>query len=156
MLINETYDISIEGKVTNLKTGRVLKTFLAGKGYECLRLGVGKKYYIHSLVAKAFLPQPTSENCVIDHIDRNKLNNHASNLRWVSYSENSTNRTIEIKPRKNNKSEHHHIKKVISKRQKNPSYIVVFSGKRLKHYSCHSTIEEAIKKRDTIIETHGL
>ena len=151
MKINDTYDISIDGKVQNIKTKRILKTFLSGCGYETLRLGVGKHHYIHHLVAHAFLPSPTDEGCVIDHIDRNKLNNNASNLRWVSKQINSINRTKEAKARPTNKHGEHHIKVVMADRQKNPTYCVVYNTSEFKHYSSHQTLEEAIKKRNSLL-----
>ena len=45
------------------------------------------KYYVHRLVAEAFIPNPENLSDV-DHIDCNKSNNHVSNLRWVSREEN--------------------------------------------------------------------
>jgi len=50
----------------------------------------GKNYPIHKLVADAFVPNPNNKPCV-DHIDGNQLNNHADNLRHVTYKENSAN-----------------------------------------------------------------
>lgn len=50
----------------------------------------GKKPKVHIQVAESFLGQ-RPVGCVIDHIDRNKLNNKVSNLRYVVYSENSRN-----------------------------------------------------------------
>lgn len=150
MRINDTYVITIDGVVTNTKTGRVRKTTLVGAGYESLRI-VGKNYTIHRLVANAFLPSPTRDDCVVDHIDRNKLNNHASNLRWVSRSENAQNRTMETKPRPNNATGEHHIKISMTKRQVTPTYMVVINTVDVQHYSIHKTMEEAIKKRDSII-----
>lgn len=40
-------------------------------------------------------PQKPAPNYVIDHIDRNKLNNDISNLRWVTPSENMNNQDKE-------------------------------------------------------------
>ena len=148
MRINDIYDISIDGIVVNTKTKRVLKTFMCGAKlqYKSLRLGVGKKYLIHRLVADRFLPSPT-DDCVVDHIDRNTLNNHASNLRWVSKKVNANNRTIETIPRPTNSSGHLHICKYSKDK-----FRVQIRIAGINQFSVHETIEEAIQKRNTILE----
>lgn len=50
-----------------------------------------KNYYIHRLVAEAFLGK-TPEGKIIDHIDRNPTNNHYKNLRFITREQNSLNR----------------------------------------------------------------
>lgn len=45
---------------------------------------------IHCLVAEHFIG-PRPEGMLIDHIDRNKHNNHVSNLRYATYKENNRN-----------------------------------------------------------------
>lgn len=47
-------------------------------------------YYLHRIVAELFVENPLNKKCV-DHIDTNRHNNRADNLRWVSYKENSNN-----------------------------------------------------------------
>ena len=49
-----------------------------------------KNYLVHRLVAETFIPNPENKPC-IDHIDRNRLNNNVSNLRWVTVKENNLN-----------------------------------------------------------------
>ncbi|KAK8853521.1 hypothetical protein M9Y10_042820 [Tritrichomonas musculus] len=51
-----------------------------------------KKYYKHVLIGRQFIENddPTNKN-QIDHINRDKTDNHISNLRWVSQSENQLN-----------------------------------------------------------------
>lgn len=43
---------------------------------------------IHRLVADYFLPKPTKNQVVVAHLDFNKLNNRASNLKWMTLEEN--------------------------------------------------------------------
>ena len=42
---------------------------------------------IHRLVAEAFIPK-TDDSLVVNHKDGNKLNNHVSNLEWITNAEN--------------------------------------------------------------------
>lgn len=43
---------------------------------------------IHRLVATYFLKKPGAKQTVVGHIDHNKLNNKASNLKWMTPAEN--------------------------------------------------------------------
>ena len=53
-----------------------------------------KKYLKHRLIALQFLPNDDPiNNDVIDHIDHNRSNNHLSNLRWCSSSNNNYNKS---------------------------------------------------------------
>lgn len=82
------YIVSDRGEVKSLISKKTLKIAVTHKGYErvCIYYRDGRKNkYVHRLVAEAFIDKDGSE---IDHIDGNKLNNHASNLRWCSRREN--------------------------------------------------------------------
>lgn len=60
-------------------------------GYHRLNLALkGKKqnFFVHRLVAVAFIPNPENKPFV-NHIDGDKFNNHYSNLEWVSSQENN-------------------------------------------------------------------
>jgi len=49
--------------------------------------------YLHRMLCQTYLPNPNNHR-IIDHIDRNRLNNDLTNLRWVSYNENNVNRPL--------------------------------------------------------------
>jgi len=86
------YEISDAGEVRNSKTGRTLTPALT-HGYHRITLcinNITSNWTIHRLVALYHIENPENYPCV-DHIDRNRTNNHVSNLRWVTHSENSKN-----------------------------------------------------------------
>jgi hypothetical protein len=74
---------------------KVIKPHLNSNGYLRYTLskdGKRKHKYIHQLLATCFLKNPEGKKC-IDHIDRNRLNNKLTNLRYTTYKENSRNKT---------------------------------------------------------------
>jgi len=88
---NEMYAVTEYGDIYSLS--KKLKLHLTNNYY---RVGINfnhcrKEYFAHRLVASAFLERPNKEDLVVDHIDRNKLNNHYSNLRWVTQRQNKMN-----------------------------------------------------------------
>jgi hypothetical protein len=88
------YSISSFGRVRNDKTGRILKGSANSCGYLQVQLYKEEKKQkplIHRLMAP-FLDNPYNYS-EIDHIDQNKSNNHISNLRFVTRSENCRNKS---------------------------------------------------------------
>jgi hypothetical protein len=87
------YEASEDGKIRRAKNERELKPKLDDREYLSLVLYTnGKKYSkrIARLIWEAFNGCQCKQT--VDHIDRNKVNNHISNLRCVSHKENSKNR----------------------------------------------------------------
>ena len=75
------YQISNKGRVRNSRSGRILIQKIKNTDSNSYRLivlsknNVKKCHYIHRLVAKAFLPNPTNLPCV-NHKDENGENNN--------------------------------------------------------------------------------
>lgn len=100
------YQVSNNGRIKSLsrkivrKNGqiaivkeKILKSKKDRYGYFFIVLSnnnIRKTILVHRLVAAAFIPNPENKPC-IDHIDGNRTNNHADNLRWVTAKENSNN-----------------------------------------------------------------
>lgn len=83
-------DVSEDGKVIRgVERDYVYKQDCNSDGYLTVRVR-HVRTTVHRLVALAFLGE-RPEGMVIDHIDRDKTNNHISNLRYCSLSENSKN-----------------------------------------------------------------
>lgn len=82
------YLVSSAGRVVGLRRG-LQKPCIDRYGYERTSLskdGKMKSFYVHRLVAMAFIPNPEQKETV-NHKDENKLNNAAENLEWASAAE---------------------------------------------------------------------
>lgn len=93
------YQVSNEGRVKSLhreiiyKDGRkktipekILHNLLSDLGYYHVMLsknGIPKRYKVHRLVAKAFIPNPNNL-LIINHKDENPKNNAVNNLEWCT------------------------------------------------------------------------
>ena len=78
------YEISDNGEIKSLIKNRLLKPCIHKKGYLVVTLTKGnahKNYYVHRLVAAAFLDNDDSLK-EVNHIDGNKKNNNVCNLEW--------------------------------------------------------------------------
>ena len=86
------YQISSFGEIINTKTGNEIKQFKDRFGYMKVNLYIDGKYrqfYVHRLVAEAFLEKPAgvdSKSLCVKHKDFNKANNYVGNLEWETFS----------------------------------------------------------------------
>lgn len=83
--------VSDAGIINSLIGGskKILKDQPAPGGYRKITLSVARRprsFMVHQLVAAEFVPNHENKK-LIRHIDGNKQNNHASNLRWLTSSE---------------------------------------------------------------------
>ena len=82
------YFVTEDGKI--YRNGKQLSTSLTNKGYKDCHIcidGKRKHLSVHRAVAICYVPNP-NDLPQVNHIDGNKLNNHYSNLEWVSNQEN--------------------------------------------------------------------
>jgi len=142
------YEVNEYGSVRNSSTKQELTSSLDSDGYLQIgirKLGDRKKLWfkIHRLVSLHFVDLPENyQTLQIDHIDRNKLNNHYTNLRWVTSQENCDNRkaTAWIT---NITTGEQNITKYSN------GYMLRINKHNLKHCSWHKTLENAVTMRDS-------
>ena len=95
------YEVSNLGRVRSLdrivqgrgfvkevfQAGRILKLARCSNGYLAVNIGgSGKRELVHRLVAIAFVPG--DQSLTVNHKDLVRSNNAATNLEWLSYSDN--------------------------------------------------------------------
>ena len=100
---NVKYEVSSEGKVRSLKTGRILKPCYNTKGYARVDLtsaNIDKtkktRKLVHRLVAQAFIPNPNNLP-EVNHINEDKLDNEVENLEWLSRIDNMRHGTVQAR-----------------------------------------------------------
>ena len=136
------YQISNMGRVRNSKN-KIKKSRVTKSGYVIIDLNKDKHpqtFYVHRLVAEAFIPNPDNK-LYVDHIDTNKENNNVNNLRWATAKENMNN---ELTKKHNSESSKGRIiseetKKKISEAQKGD-----------KHWNYGNTWDEEVKKQNML------
>jgi DNA-binding XRE family transcriptional regulator len=84
------YEVSDQGRVRNIKLGRLMTAQKVTHGYLAYNLskqGRTRSLLAHRLVAIAFIPNPENKEQV-NHKDLNKSRNSVDNLEWVTRQEN--------------------------------------------------------------------
>lgn len=106
------YQVSnIDGKVRNVKTGKVLKPNKVLHGYSQVGLYKNGKiqfFKIHRLVATMFIPNPNNLP-VVNHKDENPSNNCVDNLEWCTHKYNSNYGTCQQRKGEAIKGEKHYM-----------------------------------------------
>jgi hypothetical protein len=145
----ERYEISETAEIRNSKTKKILTPGLDLDGYLQIgirKLGSRKKVWfkIHKLMALYFIELPINyEELQVDHIDRNKINNNPTNLRWVTVQENCDNRK-NTAWKTNTTTGEQNITKYPN------GYMLRINKHNLKHRSWHKTLESAVSVRDSL------
>jgi hypothetical protein len=134
------YQATTSGDIFSLVSNKFLKQGDDTYGYSTCNLS-GTTYKVHKLIGMTFLDNPNSHT-QIDHINRNRKDNNLTNLKYVSMSENQSNKGSYVK--KSPEMRHIQVKKTTFKVVKNyrnkPSV-----------YKTFKTLVEAQTFRDTLL-----
>lgn len=143
---------SIQG--TRTVKGQIKQPTDNGNGYLIISLnkdGRRKNFYVHRLVAEAFL-EKGPEDTVVNHKDYNTKNNNVDNLEWCTTKENVLYSADRMKhPKKAFQPSAKTGEKYVRYRKERQRYVVKYSGKS---YGSFAELEDAVKRRDEVL--HGI
>ncbi len=93
LYFNDEYEVSEYGQIRNVLNNKILSGSLNSSGYRYYYLKTpgssGKWYFAHRLVILSFIGcSINKKEAEVNHIDGNKLNNHFTNLEWVTHQNN--------------------------------------------------------------------
>lgn len=134
------YSVSTLGRVK--KGDLILRPQRHTSGYVQVRLydDISITQTIHSLVTRAFIPNPEGKP-TINHIDRDKTNNRVDNLEWATRSEQMLH-----SPKTIGSSGERHIQK------RKHDFVVKITRNKVFHYGgTFRTLEEAKEARDALL-----
>lgn len=83
-----SYNGSTEGRIMNIKTQRILKTYIGEKGYVQVCLRKNNRQYtvkVHKVIAETFLGEHPGMD--VRHKDFDRSNNRPDNLEWCTRKE---------------------------------------------------------------------
>lgn len=86
-----SYSVTSCGKIWSHKSNKFMSPSDNGHGYKNLMLSKNGKlysYYVHRLVAEAYIPNPDNLPQA-SHLDESRDTNHINNLTWATEKENS-------------------------------------------------------------------
>ena len=86
VVIDGNFAVYEDGTVKQIINGREIPVKLT-TSTKYYTFSFKKLYFVHRLIAEAFIPKLDGKN-VVNHIDGNKLNNSVENLEWVTPREN--------------------------------------------------------------------
>lgn len=140
------YKISNTGEIYSIISNKILRKNIRNTYYiiQLTKNKMRKSFQIHRLVAEAFIPNPKNKP-IINHINYNRLDNCVNNLEWCTQKENVEYSKERMKHRKN--ITHSNTGEKYITRRKNKFRITIDK----KEYKICNTLEEAIKKRDEIL-----
>ena len=150
------YIISNTGIVYSTKRGKVIE-LKPGNDKDCYKLitlckdGKQKTFRIHTLVGNAFVGKREG-GMTYDHIDRNKSNNRADNIRLATKSEQGINKNMHKNNKIGEKNIHNAVKGgyeyfcIQIRRNKKRVFLKLLNKKKY-------TLEDVIKVRDDFLKT---
>jgi hypothetical protein len=84
------YQASNLGRIKSVRSEKIMSVKKHSRDYPQINFhvnGVRKLLYVHRIIAETFL-ENSEKLKTVDHIDENKKNNSAINLKWCSQNEN--------------------------------------------------------------------